>query len=202
MIPVEAMGHLCLLVWANDQDSIWSVGIVRMKEKILSQGRNRDRKRTITANGRQSIHWVFKNEALPPNVLLQLPRDTVNRIMKINTGQRRVDEILRVAQRQLVGRGVVATLARQDDYMKRVRGNGGSRSRLKPEGIIILGHYTEHQRIAAALSLPVPRRGELVSVRVVPALQSKQHSVFLDGGHWRVACESDPITAAPNCPHF
>ena len=42
--------------------------------------------------------------------------------------------------------------------MKRVRGNGGSRSSLRPEGIVIIGQYESHRRIAQALAIPVPGR--------------------------------------------
>ena len=39
-----------------------------------------------------------------------------------------------LAQRRLISRTVVATVAQQEDYMKRVRGNGGSRTSLRPGG--------------------------------------------------------------------
>ena len=166
MIPPESMGHLCLLASADDGEATWSLGVVRIEEAILTQGGNRDKKRTIAAAGRGRIAWIFENAALPPNILLQLPRTTVNRIMALSSGQQRVAEIFRIAKKKRISRGVIATLGQQDDYMKRVRGNGGARSLLSSEGIIILGHFAGHQRIAAALGVPVPQRGELVSVRI------------------------------------
>ncbi|MFM7845754.1 MAG: NaeI family type II restriction endonuclease, partial [Planctomycetota bacterium] len=109
--------------------------------------------------------------------------------------------IFRVAQGKIIGRGVIATLGQQDDYMKRIRGNGGSRSRLKPEGIIILGHYEEHRQIASQLELPVPNRGELVSIRLAPATSLDTKVVVLHGNRWRIAETSDPVIEAPDCPH-
>ena len=50
--------------------------------------------------------------------------------------------------------------------MKRIRGNGGSRSSLRPEGIVIFGQYDSHRRVAETLGLPVPGPGESVSVRL------------------------------------
>lgn len=201
MIPNEAMGHLCLVLWADDQQSIWSVGVVRISDDILTRGGNRDSKRTITAAGRERIQWIFRDAQLPPNILLQLPRDIVENVMALPSGQKRIDQIFRIAQCQRIGRGVIATLGQQEDYMKRVRGNGGSRSRLKPEGIIILGHYEEHKSIARGLGVPIPARGESVSVRVAQVRKPGKGIVRLEDGLWRVAIESDPIVPAPDCPH-
>jgi Restriction endonuclease NaeI len=39
--------------------------------------------------------------------------------------------LFRLAQRRIISRAVVATVAQQDDDMRRVRGNGGSRGRLR-----------------------------------------------------------------------
>jgi hypothetical protein len=201
MIPLEAVGHVCLLLSADDLSSTWSLGVARIRDEILTAGGNRDSKRSISAAGRESIHWIFENRALPPNILLQLPRETVDRIMGLSSGQRRVHEIFRVAQRQRIGRGVIATLAQQEDYMKRIRGNGGSRSKLKNEGIIILGQYEQHRRIAESLGVPIPDRGESVSVHVAPTSGSGPGIFEIDGHYWRVATEDDPITQAPDIPY-
>lgn len=177
------------------------MGIVRIRESILSKGGNRDAKRSITTKGRQHIVWLFDNASLPPNILLQLPRPMVDRIMSLPSGQKRIDEIFRAAQRMRIGRGVIATLGQQDDYMKRVRGNRGSRTRLKSEGILILGDYEAHRRVAKELNIPIPQRGEFVSVRVVRATSSDSDVTQVDGQWWRVATDSDPIEPAPACRH-
>lgn len=75
------------------------------------------------------------------------------------------------------------TVAQQKDYMKRVRGNGGSRSALRAEGILIMGDYASHQRIASELGVPVPREGEFVSARVVTA--NARHASSTTGGSGR-----------------
>lgn len=202
MIPLEAMGHLCIVVCADDPSSRWSMGVVRIREEILSSGGgNRDSKKTIIAAGRSYIRWLFEDAILPPNLLLHLSRTTVDAIMAMNGGQKKVNEIFRVAQGVIISRVIIATLAQQDDFMKRVRGNGGARSILKSEGIMILGHFDEHRRIAQGLGLPIPEIGELVSVRVVRAKTSGAGMVKITGQYWRVANESDPPTAAPNYTH-
>jgi hypothetical protein len=53
--------------------------------------------------------------------------------------------------------------------MKRARGNGGARTQLRADGILVLGHQDRDPDVARALGLPVPRKGEFISARVVPA---------------------------------
>jgi hypothetical protein len=200
MIPPEAHGHLCLLVWADDASSRWSMGLVRVTPERLNTGGNRDRKATLNHAGRDAVTWLFDGAPLPPNVLLQLDLAVVDRIMALNSGQQRINEIFRVAMGRTVGRGVVATLGQQDDYMKRVRANGGARTALQPEGIVILGQYNSHAAIARALGVPVPSGGDSVSVRLAPASAPGQGVVQIDGALWRVAAASDPATNAPILP--
>ena len=66
MIPREAVGHLCLLVWADDQQSKWSVGLIRIDKRFLNKG-NQDLKRTINSAGCTRIRWLFNEKSLPPN---------------------------------------------------------------------------------------------------------------------------------------
>ena len=91
MIPPEAEYHLCLLVWAEDQICQWSMGIVRAHPDRLNVGRNRDGKATLNGVGRRAIAWIFEHASLPPNILLQLDRPIVDRIMALNSGQKRLN---------------------------------------------------------------------------------------------------------------
>lgn len=200
MIPPEAHGHLCLLVWADDASSRWSMGLVRVTPERLNTGGNRDRKATLNHTGREAIIWLFDGAALPPNILLQLDRAEVDRIMALNSGQQRINEIFRVATGMIVGRGVVATLGQQDDYMKRVRANGGARTVLQPEGIVILGQYGSHAAIARALGVPAPGGGDSVSVRLARAMAPGPGVAQIDGALWRAATVSDPAVHAPTLP--
>jgi len=78
--------------------------------------------------------------------------------------------------------------------MKRARGNGGARDKLRPEGILILGHQGSDPVIARELDLPVPSKGELLSVRVVPDDGiSPSAKTFIADQYWRVASPGDPI---------
>jgi hypothetical protein len=166
MIPPEARRHLLLVVWASDIRSQWSVGLVRALPEALNTGGNRDAKTTLNRVGREAVHWLFRGAPLKENMLLRLPPDDVAAVFSHKSGQHRVDELFLRAQGKRVSRTVVATVAMQADYVKRVRYNGGSRSRLQPRGIVILGHYTSHAEIARRLGLPVPQAGDSVSVRL------------------------------------
>jgi hypothetical protein len=202
MIPPEAVGKLCLVLWASDTESRWSAGLVRASEGQLGGGRNRDGKRTLSKVGRQAVRWLFVDAPLPVNALLHLPDGDVEAIFEPKSGTKRVDELFRRAQGILIRRAVVATVAQQEDYMKRIRGNGGSRSSLRPEGIIILGQYKGHGTIAKQLGLPVPGPGESVSARVVRAgaHTGERPKALIEGDWWVLATEADPVEPAPLLP--
>jgi hypothetical protein len=200
MIPPEACGALCMVVWADDVESCWSLGIVRANSDRLNTGTNRDGKATLNVKGKQAIRWLFQRSALPQNLLLHLERVTVDRIMALDSGQKRVNEIFRVSVGKIVSRGVVATLAQQEDYMKRIRGNGGARSALRKEGLIILGQYSSHSAIARDLRLPVPGPGDSLSARVVPTPGPGPAVALIAGSYWRLAADSDEVVCAPLLP--
>lgn len=199
MIPPEAIGHVCMLVTAEDTaEPTWNLGIVRVTQAKLNIGSNRDAKATLNAEGRQSIVWLWQNAPLPPNVLLQLDEQVVQRIMSLKSGVKRVNELFRCALGRIVSRNVVATVAQQDDYMKRVRTNGGARSVLKKEGIIILGQYKAHVAIASALNLPLPGPGDSIAIRVTKAEALGVGVVTIAGSLWKRASQDDPVIEAPS----
>ncbi len=205
MIPPEAVGHIILGLWASDEQGRWSLGLVRADDHLLTASRgNRDLKRRLSAAGKAAVIWLFPSSQLPENALLRIPPADVQRIFTCSKhGTKRVDMLFRLAQQRIISRTVVATVAQQEDYMKRVRGNGGSRSSLRPEGIVIIGQYESHRRIAKALGVPVPGPGESVSVRLArrrPTSHTDLPFVTLDGGDWVVACPNDAEEEAPVLP--
>lgn len=204
MIPPEAMGHLLLGLWGSDEAGIWSAGLIRASEEVLSKSEgNRDRKRWLSKAGKLAIHWIYYEQPLPENALLHIPEPHVDEIFSCSkSGSKRVDMLFRLAQERPISRNVVATVAQQDDYMKRIRGNGGSRSNLRSEGIVILGQYRGHGMIAEDLGIPVPGPGESISVRLARRGPHHGQSPFavLDGEKWVVALPSDPVELAPELP--
>jgi hypothetical protein len=202
MIPPEALGRLLLVTHANDAEGWWSVGIVRADPANLRLSSNRDQKTQLSRSGRADIQWISHHAPLAPNVLLSLPQTEVDRIMAPTTGQARINELCRVVTNRRIGRNTIATVAQQDDYMKRVRYNGGARSLLASEGYIIPGgDYEAHRSVARSLGAAVPEPGEIVSLRVVPARAGEVDTVALDGQVWRRADPGEPVTApAPMLP--
>ena len=206
MIPPEAVGHVILGLWASDDQGLWSLGLIRAADQVLTAATgNRDRKRWLSPVGKAAITWLYRNKPLPENALLRIPPRDVDKIFGCSEhGTRRVDMLFRLAQRRIISRTIVATVAQQDDYMRRVRGNGGSRGSLRREGIVIFGDYRSHRHAARQLGLvaPTPESGESVSVRLTR--QRRHHegfpSVSLEGEHWVVALPSDPPEDAPLLP--
>lgn len=204
MIPPEAVGKLCLVVWANDESSLWWSGLVRTIDSVLTGGANRDQKRTLSKDGRNAVLPLFWNQPLQDNVLLRLPQRDIDAIFAPKHGTKRVDMLFRLAQRRLISRTAVATVAQQNDYMKRIRYNGGARAHLRPEGIVIFGQYGVHQAAAAALGLPVPGPGESVSARLA-RYSPARHGVaaertFLADDWWVLANGADSAELAPLLP--
>lgn len=186
MIPPEADGQLLIIVTADDRNSEFAVGLLRATDANLTSSSNRDRKRQISRSGRGAIDWLWHGELLPPNVLLDLEDDERQSIFSGKSGQQRVNELFRVAEGRRVSRNVVATVAQQHDYMKRVRANGGARSALAVEGIaIFVGDYLPQRRAAEALGLQVPLAGEFVSARLAPAGPDDPNVIELAGSAWR-----------------
>jgi hypothetical protein len=205
MIPPEAEGHLLLLVQASDEEGTWSAGLVRARPAYLSEAGNRDLKRMLNDAGRGAITWLARRAPLPDNVLLRLSERDTAAIFGCATGQQAVNELFRRALGRRVSRAVVATVARQDDYMKRVRGGGGARDQLRGEGIVIFGDYAGHQALAAALGLPSPGPGEFVSARLARrpgpvARDAAQRYVRLDGADWVLTGPDDETGPAPRLP--
>jgi len=218
MIPPEADGRLMLLVQASDEDGTWSAGLLRAAAENLRPASNRDGKRALNDRGRAAVRWLHARAPLQENALIRLPGRDVDAIFALPSGQQRVNELFRRAQRMRVSRTVVATVAMQDDYMKRVRGGGGARDQLRDEGIVIFGDYAGDQVLAAALGLPRPGPGEFVSARLVsrPAGSGRagpgragsgsagdracSRFIRLAGADWLLASAADPAAPAPALP--
>jgi len=200
MIPPEAVGHLLVVGYVNDENSEFAFGVVRARAEFCNLGNNRDAKVTLNRAGRDAVRWIQRPGDLPPNVLLQCDEEALQAIFAPRSGQQRVNELLRRVTDRRIGRNTIATVAQQDDFMKRVRANGGARSALRGEGYVILGgDYAKHRMAAEILGAVVPQPGEVVSVRVVPAGDGDAVVAELEGTYWRLATESETcVSPAPD----
>ncbi|SFR24268.1 Restriction endonuclease NaeI [Lentzea waywayandensis] len=207
MLPPEAWNHVCLVVWASDAESAWSAGLVRVDGNQLSAA-NRDNKRKLNPAGKAAVVPLWQARGvLRENLLLHLDDASRGRIFNATAkrgsqhGQARVNQLFRELQGVLVGRTVIATVAQQDDFMKRVRGYGGARTYLRPEGILVLGHQDNDPAVARDLGLPVPHKGEVVAARVVPAPEGDSRpSAEIEGRRWVIATAADGVCEAPVVP--
>lgn len=197
MLPPESLNHLILGSVASDEKSAWSIGLVRATPGNRNVGMNRDQKGSLNALGKSRIKWLFRDAPMQPNILIQLPAAHVARIFAPQSGQARVNELFRVATNMRISRNIIATVAQQDDFMKRVRENGGARSVLRSEGYLILGgDYSAQTAIARSLGCTVPEPGELVSIRVGPVDFAMANSVNLEGRYWHLI-EGEHTTTTP-----
>jgi Restriction endonuclease NaeI len=207
-LPPEVMGHICLLITASDADSSWSAGLLRIEESYLRARTNRDSKRQLTAASRSNIRKLWPGHGrLQENLFLHLDPQLRDRILNARgrrgnqNGQARTNELFRLVQGRIIRRAELATVAQQDDFMKRARGNGGARTQLSVEGILVLGHQDNDPLVAAALGLVVPKKGELISARVVPARADRRDPVaMIEGQPWALARGGDPVVKAPVVP--
>lgn len=204
MIPPEAFGQLLVVGFVDDAASEYAFGVVRASPQHLRAAANRDAKVQLNPAGNAAVRWLHRPGALPPNVLLQCQLDDIEAIFNPRlSGQKRVNELFRRVTRKRIGRNTIATVAQQDDFMKRVRENGGARSLLRPEGYVILsGDYTFHRAAAAQLGVVTPGPGEVVSLRVTEATISDPNTVKIDGTLWRAASDEEIVSRpAPVIPH-
>lgn len=202
MIPPEAVGEILVVGYVNDANSEYAFGVVRARPEYLNTGSNRDAKVTLSAASRAKVRWLQWPGELPVNVLLHVDEETRADILGKKSGQQKLNELFRRVTGRAIGRGVVATVAQQDDFMKRIRANGGARSTLKAEGFVILsGDYSLHRSYAEQLGVEVPDPGEVVSVRILRATDDEP-SAEIDGKFWRVAAENEHVTEpAPVTAH-
>ncbi|MEV6910888.1 NaeI family type II restriction endonuclease [Amycolatopsis sp. NPDC051071] len=208
MLPPEAIGHICLLLWADDRKNVWSAGLVRVREEFLNKGSNRDRKNTLSKEARAAILPLWEGHGrLAPNLFLEISDSDRERIFNARgsrgiTGQSKVNELFRVVRGRIIRRAEIATVAQQDDSMKRARDSGGARSYLRPEGILVLGHQDKDPMVARSLGLDVPQKGQVISARVVPVeLDDPRPKAEIEGKLWAIArVDEKTLVPAPIVP--
>ncbi len=195
--------HPALLTWFDDSTSRWAAGLVTITDERLrwklgedQRAYNRDNKRSLANESAGLVYWLWGGlqQDLPRNLLLHMDSGIRGRILAPElSGQRRVDQLFREVQGQIVGRQTVLTVAQQDDAPKRVR---DARKALRKEGIVILGHQDAHPSIAEALELPLPVKGEWIAVRITPVSETDTRPfIDIQGRRWAKAHGGDPSAA-------
>lgn len=164
MIPGEAIGHPCILVAADEIRARCYLGLIVARPEYLTTGTNRDAKKTVSAAGFAHIRWIFADHPYPPNFWRTIPAASVERIVSGRTGNDRVMALFREVQDVPISRDTVEGVARQKDFMRRIRADGGqgTRDRLAAEGILLLSGKYDGPQIRA-LGLPM---GDFIAHRL------------------------------------
>lgn len=137
----------------------------------MRSGENRDQKTSFSAAGTKNIWWLVSEFAYTPNFWSCIDDDLRGQIMKSGKGTKRLAMLFEHCIGMPVSRVQVAAIAAQDDFMKRLRRNGGARDILGPKGIAIL--YSETDRdLMLQLGLSFGYR-EFLSHRPLDEYQAK-----------------------------
>lgn len=138
MIPPEAVDQLCVLLRVNEANSTCAVGLVRARPAYLRLGKNRDAKTSFSAEGTRNIWWLVLDFSYTPNFWSLIDPEMRQKIMAPRSGKKRLAILFENCLETPVSRVVIASIAAQDDFMKRIRRDGGARDILSPMGIAIL----------------------------------------------------------------
>ena len=178
-IPMEAFGHPCVLVKENEKKALCSIGIVIARDAYLNPGSNRDAKRSLSANGLQNVWWILKDHPYPSNFWELMPVKQRHEIMAAGGGTKRLAALFRTVQKQPISRLLVQAVAQQDDYMKRIRRNGGARDILAAEGIAVLWGQMDRTLIKS-LNLGNVGPDEFISYK---AITPSERTLLKAAGH-------------------
>jgi len=162
MIPKEAIGHICILIAADESSLLGYFGLLKADPLYLTQGGNRDKKVSVSAVGFRNINWLVSNHPYPQNFWRSVPPAQRKTIFSARGGTARLAKLFELFQAIPIHRSVIADIARQKDNMKRIRKNGGARDVLEAKGISILGGAYDSTKIAR-LGLPFCDREHFIS---------------------------------------
>ncbi|MDA2807404.1 NaeI family type II restriction endonuclease [Nocardiopsis suaedae] len=164
-ISNEQVGKPLLLATANEKKSVWSLGIARASPENLRSAANRDGKRSLAPSGMKLITWIFRDSPLPPNTLLSLPEETINKILSYSTAQKRVDALFRIVRQRPISLTAAKTVSMQEDAGKRIR---NSRRILAEEGLTILsGRDQQDVDTAQSLGLQKIHPEEYMTINLI-----------------------------------
>lgn len=161
-IPLEAVDHICLCIGGVKKLSMFQVGLVRCRPEYLNEGKNRDRKKTLSATGRAAIRFLVPPSPLPPNFLATIDSAIRTEVLAGETIQERVSRLFRLLPWTPIPRDAIATVARTTgDPMRRVRSDAWAGDPL--DGMRILSAKYGNSLIDA-LGYPLLEQDEFMSV--------------------------------------
>jgi hypothetical protein len=145
MIPTEAVGMPCILIASDEKSAMCQLGLIICRPEYLTKGANKDNKLSIAKENFKNILWILHNQAYPANFWEGCDPAIARYIMTGGSGNERIIRLFQSIQKRPIHRDIIQTVARQKDYMKRLRKNGGARDTLARQGIAVLsGFYDVH----------------------------------------------------------
>lgn len=168
MIPPEAFDKPCILLAADEVKFVCFVGLFVAHPKFLTKP-NRDQKRSIQKKEFSNILWLLRDHPYPQNFWVRISdndaiyiNETVHRDGSKTSGNERLVRLFTKIREMPIHRNVIQDVARQLDYMKRLRRNGGARDELLNKGIVVLwgGRYSG---AIAELGLPSCAKDEFIA---------------------------------------
>jgi hypothetical protein len=170
MIPVEAIGHPCILIRMDERTSKCWFGLIIAHAEILNPGGNRDKKATISAQHFVNVLWMLYAHPYPRNFWEDVDTSFRSELLAIEGGNSKVVAFFKRYLAVPIPRQVFLAFAPQDDTMKRLRKNGGAPDRLRKEGIALLsGKYKA--ALIQELGLPACTPREFIAIRPSTAKQ-------------------------------
>ncbi len=153
----------CLLIASDEEENLCWFGVIFAKDDYLTAGKNRDAKRSVSAEGFRHILWILESQPYPRSRWLDISMDRFRELRTVYGGNKRLAMFLRENLNKVIHRSVVqALLFDQKDYMKRLRENGGVRDILRKEGIAVLSGFYDRETIQQ-LSLPRVEPDEIIA---------------------------------------
>lgn len=154
----------CILIATAQETGLCRLGLILAHVEYLGK-ENRDRKRGAGKAAHPHILWLVEGVPFPRSRWEGIDMARFRDLRRVRGGTVRAAQFFRENLGVRVHRSIVqALLFDQHDYMKRLRGNGGARDVLGPEGIALLsGAYDA--RWVEALGLPSIDTDEWIAVR-------------------------------------
>lgn len=162
-IPKENVGRPALLVRSNEKKGLYSIGVAVLRDEYLNPGRNQDQKRTMSAAGMANIWWISLDAPYPVNFWRMMTAAQRDELISAGGATKKLTRLFEMVQRRPISRSQVEDLARQHDYMKRLRANGGARDLLRTKKIALLSGIYDQLAIHH-LGLGSITREEFISV--------------------------------------
>ncbi len=166
MIPPETFKNVepCILIMVATEDRHCSMGLMIARPEYLNAP-NRDAKRSVSSKAFENIYWMVKQQPLPESRFNGIDMARFRELRTVRGGVKRAAAFFRENIGKVIHRTVVqGLLFDQDDYMKRIRANGGAKDILSRENIAILsGAYA--QMAINAFGLASCQKDEFISWR-------------------------------------